>query len=63
MDKETKINWKSNEKDIENMSIIQAIEILENHIKLGKSKGDFKPRKHMVKALEIAVEQLNNLLK
>jgi len=61
--KETQINWKSSDEDIQNMTIKQAIELIENQITLGKLGGDFRPRKHMVKAYELALEALkNNLL-
>lgn len=53
---ETEINRKSSKEEIASMTIKQAIEILENQIKLGHTKGDFRPREHMTKALEVAVE-------
>jgi len=60
--KETQINWKSTDDEIENMTIEQAIELIEKQIILGESKGDFKPRKHMVKAYKIAVDALKFML-
>ena len=59
-DKGTQINWKSTDDEIENMTIEQAIELIEKQITLGKSSGDFKPRKHMVKAFELALEAMKN---
>jgi len=47
--KEAQINWKSSD---------EAIELIQKQIELGMSNGDFKPRKHMVKAYELAVEAL-----
>ena len=60
--KETQINWKSTDDEIDNMTIEQAIELIEKQIALGESKGDFKPRKHMVKAYKIAVDALKFML-
>ena len=60
--KETQIHWKSTDDEIENMTIDQAIELIEKQIILGESKGDFKPRKHMVKAYKIAVDALKFVL-
>ena len=60
--KETQIHWKSTDDEIENMTIEQAIELIEKQIILGESKGDFKPRKHMVKAYKIAVDALKFVL-
>jgi len=60
--KETQIHWKSTDEEIENMTIEQAIELIEKQIALGESKGDFKPRKHMVKAYKIAVDALKFML-
>ena len=62
MKKETEINWKSSYEDIENMTVLQAIEVLELQITLGKTKGDFRPREHLTKALEIAVECMKKSL-
>lgn len=59
--KETQINWKSTDKEIENMTYNQAIEILKNQIKLGKTKGNFRPRKHLTKALELAVKAMTDI--
>ena len=61
--KEIQINWKSTDEEIENMTINQAIKLIENQITLGKSSGDFKPRKHMVKAYELALEALKCMVK
>ena len=60
--KETQIHWKSTDEEIENMTIEQAIELIEKQIALGESKGDFKPRKHMVKAYKIAVDSIKIVL-
>jgi len=57
--KETQINWKSSDEEISNMTCEQAIELIQKQIDLGMSKGDFKPRKHLVKAYELAVEALD----
>lgn len=62
MYKETQINWKSSKSEINQMTITQAIEILENQIELGKSQGDWKPREHMIKAYEIAIKALKDKL-
>lgn len=61
MSKETQINWHSSDKEIGLMTYEQAIELIQNQINLGKSKGNFKPRKHMVKAYELAVEALKRM--
>jgi len=55
--KECQINWKSTDEEINNMTIEQAIEILESGIKRSKS-NDYGLRKHMVKAYEIAVKNM-----
>ena len=60
MIKDTEINWHSSKEEIDTMTINQAIEILENHIAMGYSHSKIKPRKHMTKALEIAVECMKN---
>jgi len=57
--KETQINWKSSDEEISNMTYEQAIELIQKQINLGKSNGDFRPRKHLVKACELAVKSLN----
>jgi parvulin-like peptidyl-prolyl isomerase len=55
----TKINKFSTDREIKNMTIEQALELIQKHINLGYSKiNDFKPRKHMIKALEKAAEAL-----
>ncbi len=56
----TQINWKSTDEEIKNMTTEQAIELIENQIGMGKSKNPqaLGPRKHMVKAYELAVEAL-----
>jgi hypothetical protein len=55
----TQINRFSTDKEIKNMTIEQALELIEKHINLGYSEiNDFIPRKHMVKALEKAAEAL-----
>jgi len=59
---ETQINWKSTDDEVNNMTIEQAIELLEKQITLGESKGDFKPRKHMIKAYKIAVDAMKFML-
>ncbi len=56
----TEINMYSSDEKIENMSIEQAIEIIQKHVDLGHKSGEFKPRKHMTKALEIALEALED---
>jgi len=56
--KECQINWKSTDIEIENMTYKQAIELIQKQINLGMSNGDFKPRKHMVKAYELAASAL-----
>jgi len=62
--KETQINWKSTDDEIDNMTIEQAIELLEKQIKLGESKNtnSVGPRKHMVKAYKIAVDSIKIVL-
>ena len=56
--KETQINWKSSDEEISDMTHEQAIELIQKQINLGKSSGDFRPRKHLVKAYELAVRAL-----
>ena len=60
--KECQINWGSTDDEIENMTIEQAIELLQKQIILGESKGEFKPRKHMIKAYKIAVDSMKIVL-
>jgi len=61
--KETQIHWKSTDDEIENMTIEQAIELIEKQISPDRLKGDTnKPRKHMVKAYKIAVDSMKILL-
>ena len=57
--KETQINWKSSDEEISNMTYEQAIELIQKQINLGMSNGDFRPRKHLVKAYELAVKALD----
>jgi len=61
--KDTQINWKSSDEEINNMTIEQAIELIQKQIDLGNTKGDFKPRKHLVKAYELALEALKCMVK
>ena len=56
--KEMQINWKSSDEEVNSMTHEQAIELIQKQVNLGKSNGDFKPRKHMIKAYELAVEAL-----
>lgn len=56
--KETQINWNSSDEEIENMTYVQALELIEKQISLGKSPGEYKPRKHLTKAFELAAEAL-----
>jgi len=61
--KETQIHWKSTDDEVENMTIEQAIELLENQISPDRLKCDTnKPRKHMVKAYKIAVNVMKFVL-
>jgi len=61
--KECQIHWKSTDDEINNMTIKQAIELIENQISPDRLKGDTnKPRKHMVKAYKIAVDALKFML-
>jgi len=62
---QTQIHWKSSPEEIEAMTYEQAIELLENQIKMGKSTNPQAagPRKHMVKAYELAVEVLKKYIK
>ena len=55
------MNWmyQSTER-INKMTFDEACEIIENQINLGHSTGDFRPREHMTKALEIILEQAKN---
>jgi len=52
--KDTQINWKSSDEEINN---------IQKQIDLGNTKGDFKPRKHLVKAYELALEALKCMVK
>jgi len=63
--KETQINWKSSDEEIELMTFEQAIELLENQISMGKSSNPHAlgPRKHMVKAFELAVNALRKYIR
>jgi len=62
--KECQINWKSTDDEINNMTIEQAIELIEKQITLGESKNtnSVGPRKHMVKAYKIAVDAMKFVL-
>lgn len=51
-------DWKyCSDKEIENMTFEEAKEIIERQIALGHSNGEFRPRKHMTKALEIVLSK------
>ena len=51
-------NWlQSSDEEVANMTFNEAREIVENHIALGHSISEFRPRKHMTKALEIMLEE------
>lgn len=51
-------DWKNcSDKEIENMTFEEVKEIIERQIALGHSSGDFRPRKHMTKALEIVLNK------
>ena len=58
--KDTQIHWHSTDEEIEAMTSEQAIELLEKQIAMGKNSNPHAmgPRKHMVKAFELAVEAL-----
>ena len=54
-------DWKHcSDKEIENMTFEEAREIIEKMIVLGHSKGDFRPREHLTKALEIVLNKAMN---
>ena len=42
--------------EINAMSFDEAVEIVERQIELGHSEGDYKPRPHMTKALDIILQ-------
>ena len=46
----------ASKKDIENMTFDQAKEIVEKQIRLGKEGGQWCPREHLKKALEIILD-------
>ena len=49
-------DWKHCSKnEIEEMTFVEAIEIIQKQIALGHAKGEYKPRDHMTKALEIVL--------
>ena len=49
-------DWKHcTAKEIEEMTFEEAREIVEKQIALGHEKGEYKPRSHMTKALEIVL--------
>lgn len=53
--------WKkASKQEIENMSFDEAKEIVEKQITLGKSSGDFRPREHLTKALEIILQKASD---
>ena len=53
--------WKdATKKEIENMQFEDAVEILQRHINLGNRKGDFRPREHLTKAMEIILNKAIN---
>lgn len=51
-------DWKHcSDKEIDDMTFNEAKEIIERQISLGYKDGDFRPRKHMTKALELILEK------
>lgn len=47
----------SSDEEVKNMTFEEAKEIIEKQIALGHSKGEFRPRKHFTKALEIMLNK------
>ena len=43
--------------EIDNMTFEEAKELIKKQIKIGNEDGEFKPRKHMTKALEMLLER------
>lgn len=57
-------DWKyASEQEVENMTLEEAKELIEKHIALGHTTGDFRPRKHMTKAFAIANQALDTVSK
>lgn len=51
-------NWlHASDEEVANMTFNEARELIEKHIKLGHEDGEYRPRKHMTKALEIILEE------
>lgn len=50
----------STNEEVENMTFEEAKEIVERQIALGHNKGEYRPRKHMTKALEIILNAAIN---
>jgi hypothetical protein len=53
----------ASKKEINNMTVDEAIEIIQKHIDLGHTKGDFRPREHMTKAMEIILDLAKSTIK
>jgi hypothetical protein len=50
-------DWRhASQKEIDAMTFDEAKRIVEKQIELGHGKGDFRPRAHMTKALEIVLK-------
>ena len=48
--------WRlASKKEIDNMTFEEAVEIVMTQVELGHRTGDFRPREHMTKALEIVL--------
>lgn len=47
----------SSDEEVKSMTFEEAKEIIEKQIALGHSKGEFRPRKHLTKALEIMLNK------
>ena len=47
----------SSDEEVKSMTFEEEKEIIEKQIALGHSKGEFRPRKHFTKALEIMLNK------
>lgn len=47
----------ASKKDIDNMTFDEARGIIEKHIRLGHESGEYRPREHITKALEMILER------
>ena len=47
----------ASDEEVANMTFEEATELIKKHIKLGHESGEFRPRKHITRALEMVLEK------